>query len=323
MIENRVPPNSESPENKERIKKLRIEFGEFGIPKEGRPTSEDAIFASKEDLLFAIFDGVGGHSAGEVASSMAKENLERNSKAIEISNERKAVHPQQIAEQLSAKLVDADFQIYKEATEDPSKRKMGTTASVVKLFENPEGKMFAIIANAGDSRVYMLSAGKLKKLTRDDHALKALGVPPEEIKHLEEKLDRVKSINDLSGVEVAAFKTRNTISNYLGREDGAVVRTDIIELSAGDKIIITSDGIHDNLTTEEIEAIANEDLPAKSISTRLVRAARDRSEELDPETGEKHLRAKRDDMSTVVIEIEPKPRATPIEDEITQKIVRI
>ncbi len=322
MFGNRIPANTESPENKERIKKLRIEFGEFGIPKEGRLTSEDSILADEEYMLFAIFDGIGGHSAGEVASKMAMQSLKENSAMIGISSGKRVVSPQQIAEQLSAKLIDADFQIYKESTEDPSKRKMGTTASVVRLFENPEGKIFAIIANAGDSRVYMLSSGELKKLTRDDHALKALGVPSEEIKHLEEKLDRVKSINDLSGVEVAAFKTRNTISNYLGREDGAVVRTDIVELSAGDKIIITSDGIHDNLTTEEIERIVNEDLPAKSISTKLVRVARDRSEELDSETGERHLRAKKDDMSTVIIEVEPKPRETPIEDEITQKIVR-
>lgn len=309
-------------ESAERERKIRFESAEFSIPKEGKEISEDSVLVDNGNMVFGVFDGIGGHSAGEIASKIAKEILEENSEAIEISNDQRAASPQQISEKLSAKLIDADFRIYKESTEDPTKRKMGTTASVVKLFENPEGKMFAIIANVGDSRVYMLSAGKLKRLTKDDHTLKAFGLPAEDIEHLEKKLDSAKSINELNDIEIAAFRTRNTISNYLGRENGAVVRAAIIEPSAGDKIIITSDGIHDNLTGEEIEAIVKENLPVKNISTKLVRAAKDRSKELDAETGERHLRAKRDDMSVIVIEIEPRPGRVSIEDEITQKIIR-
>lgn len=322
MFENRMPGSGESPENKEQIERVRIEFGEFEIPKEGHATSEDSIFTDKEDMLFAVFDGLGGHSAGEVASKIASRRLKENRNKIETANRKRSADPQQVAEQLSSKLIGIDAEIYAESQKDPSKQKMGTTASVAKIFENPDGKRFVVVANAGDSRVYLFSDGKLKKITKDDNNLKSLGVREEDIERIEDKLDNAKSVDDLDDLGVAAFRMRNMVSNYLGKKNGAVIRTTILELSDGDKIVITSDGIHDNLATEEIEKIIGEDLPPKSVSTNLVRAARDRSEELDSETGERHLRAKKDDMSTVVIEIEPKPRGIPIEDEITQKIIR-
>jgi protein phosphatase len=316
MFEN---PNIQT-EKKEAEKKLAFESAAFNIPKEGHPISEDSILVDDDHMLFGVFDGIGGHAAGEIASKIAVSKMKSSADQVSIPNGKIAASPNEVAEQLSSKLIFADAEIYKEAESDPAKRKMGTTASVVKLFASPENKKFAVIANAGDSRVYILANGKIKKVTRDDHALRSLGIPEEDLGHFEEKLDNAKSTDDLQDIEIAAFRARNAISNYLGRHDGATIKIYIAELAGGERIIITSDGIHDNLTTTEIEKVAKKDMTAKDIATALVKNAKDRSEELDPETGERHLRAKRDDMSAVVIEIEPKPGRTSIEDEITQKI---
>lgn len=318
MLENKNFDSFARPESKSEKERICFESAEFNIPKEGKAISEDSILLNEDAMVFGIFDGMGGHSAGEIASKIASSSVDRNF----CTQPENAKTPEEAAEHLGSKLLTADAEIYNETKRDPSKRKMGTTASVVELFTSSEAKKFAILANVGDSRIYLLSKGKLKKLTTDDHSLKQLGIPQEDFEYFESKLDEVTSPEELADIEILAFRNRNILSNYLGRESGAMVKTLVVELSSGDKIIITSDGIHDNLTTSEIESITKKDMVPKDIAAALARGAKDRSEELDSETGERHLRAKRDDMSAIVIEIEPRPGRVSIEDEITQKIIR-
>jgi serine/threonine protein phosphatase PrpC len=191
-----------------------------------RTHNEDA-FSLRPDLGFAIVaDGMGGYSAGEIASGIATsvltEALEerlRDPKALRGSDSR----------QLHRLMVDciehASASIFEAARREPSYQGMGTTL-VAALF-HPHGLS---IAHVGDSRAYRLRDGKLEQLTRD-HSF------------LQEQIDA-----GLITVEQARnSQDRNLVTRAMGVEPEVDVRT-------GDLYLICSDGLTEMLSDRRIEA---------------------------------------------------------------------
>jgi protein phosphatase len=106
--------------------------------------------------LFIVADGMGGHAAGEVASEMAVQTIERELQDLKDPNDTDA------EEKLAEALRLANRTIHDRTITEVDKQGMGTTASVLLLW----GEKY-LIGQVGDSRVYLLRDGELQQLTKD------------------------------------------------------------------------------------------------------------------------------------------------------------
>ena len=126
-----------------------------------RAANEDALLAVLADgaregqVLVAVADGMGGHKAGEVASALAVESLQRTFQEVDASET-----PQDL---LTHALQRGNQTIWEAAAEDVEKEGMGTTLVCALLTADGQ----AVIANVGDSRAYAFSAGEAVLVTVD------------------------------------------------------------------------------------------------------------------------------------------------------------
>ena len=117
-----------------------------------RTKNEDALLVAEEDRVLAVFDGLGGHPAGEVASEVAAESLRGTAAKAATS-----------VEELVTSVHTAHDAVVAAAGDDPDREDMATTAVVATL-----GDETAIVAHVGDSRAYLLDPdGRLQQVTRD------------------------------------------------------------------------------------------------------------------------------------------------------------
>ena len=102
-------------------------------------------------FVIALADGMGGHSAGEVASELVLSNLD-----FFVSDLPDGLTPEQVVEQLNAWLQSVNILVNSNGNSDPSKRDMGTTLVAVLYYD---GHFYWM--SCGDSRLYRLRGGKL------------------------------------------------------------------------------------------------------------------------------------------------------------------
>ncbi len=181
-----------------------------------RAGNEDNFFAGTNGArgLFVVADGMGGHAAGEVASEMAVRILQRELLQTEFALDRAADH-------LADALRRANRVIYERTLAEVDKQGMGTTASVLLLFE---GRY--LIGQIGDSRIYLLRDGSLRQLTKD-HS------------YVQEQVD--------AGFLTAEQARYHPYSNVITRCVGAseLVEPDVYEgeVRSGDLFLVASDGL--------------------------------------------------------------------------------
>ncbi len=285
-----IPIEPESQETKKEQEPGNFDFQYKTIASEEHPDiNEDAVFVKKDEKIFGILDGVGGYAAGNIASrEAAKYIIEGLQKLPE------GLTPQETQNELKRILLEANIKLLNLAEKNPELAKMGSTASVVKIYEGPQNEKKAIIGNVGDSRVYILRDGQLKQITLDDSVVREKIEDEEQAKVVQEKLNNAIDPEILSDLEKILFARRNQITQALGRTD-IEPRMHIIDVQENDKLIVTSDGIHDNLTDKEILNILNNAKNNQEAVENLTNAAINRSHE-------SHPRAKSDDMSAIVFE---------------------
>lgn len=249
-------------------------------------------------LVAGVFDGMGGHVAGDAASRTAREIVEKELSRIDAQNP-----PEEMAQSLAEAFQRAQEEIQKKLAHTAA----GTTATVAVLRPQPDGDCELWIAQAGDSRAYLFSPRQeLSALTIDnlrpakDSRIMILDVrelPPENVQNqkLLAEVDSEKGFNDLPKFLQVAFAMRNLVNNVL--MDGEPYRPLVFtgKVAKKSKILLTSDGVHDNLTDSEIREIlvrhGSEEAPQK-----LVEAARERADDSG------HFRHKDDDITAVLIE---------------------
>jgi len=262
---------------------------------ENRPQrNEDAILINKEKGVFGIFDGMGGHAAGDKASQEVKIYI-----AEALQKLPNNFTPQLIQKELEKAFYGANNKLLQLAQENPDLVGMGTTASVVKIWESAQGDRKAVIANIGDSRVYVYRADKkLEQITLDDNIISYSINNEQRARDVQQKLNNVVdfNFNNLSIQEKEWFNKRHQISQALGIDNSVEPRLYIVPIHAEEKIVITSDGIHDNLTDEEIAQALCVALDNEIAVKDLIRSAKKRSRE-------QNLRARSDDMSAIIFEI--------------------
>lgn len=163
----------------------------------------------------AVADGVGGNNAGAVASQFVAEEL------------RKCDHTIENLTKINRKLIER-------SRTDEALAGMATTLAMVDFTEDS-----AKITYAGNTRVYAVVNGKyLKQLTRDDTTLEYL-----------------LATGQLNAMTAETFNRKNEITACFGAGNPALLKLKQIDVSGQDTLIVTSDGIHDHVSIDDMEDI--------------------------------------------------------------------
>ena len=189
--------------------------------------------------LFAVCDGMGGHAAGEIASAIAVEAIAKNAPD----------HADDIL--LGAAVEAANHAVIEGAETGRGRAGMGCTASCCLL----EDSRMAI-AHVGDSRIYLLHHGMLVRLTHD-HS------------YVEELVDA----GEITADEARVHPSRSVITRALGSDPDMYADHFTIDVIAGDRIIICSDGLSSMVEDSEIEAIAVSSTTPQAAADAFVAAA--------------------------------------------------
>jgi serine/threonine protein phosphatase PrpC len=219
-----------------------------------RDHNEDNFLVDKKLALFIVADGMGGHAAGEVASAIAvrtvHEEIKREKELLDdyLSGATGAskVTTKDVVALLEHAVQRACSKIHEEAQADAAKRGMGTTLSALLVLGHQ-----GFIVHVGDSRIYLSRAGRVEQVT-EDHTV------------YNELIKRGK----LTREQIEQVEQKNAITRAVGVYERVEVDTLVIELIAGDVVVLASDGLHGYLeSTDELrERLALEaDLGVKAL----------------------------------------------------------
>lgn len=176
--------------------------------------------------LLGVADGIGGHSAGEIASSVAAREIQES---VVTNLESAEMH-----EALVKAIAKANSEVHLLSIENSEYQGMGTTIVLALIREGT-----AVVANVGDSRAYHVSAGGIRRITADHTAVEAL---------------RERGLIDEE--QARSHPDRNVLNRALGT--GPTVKPDVhdVRFRSGDILLLCSDGLSDSLRDDEItEAI--------------------------------------------------------------------
>jgi protein phosphatase len=219
-----------------------------------RSSNEDAFGFSVEHGVYVVCDGMGGAAAGEVASSVAVDEVLRH-----LTARREAgISLPKLAEKAVCAANDA---IFSRAQRNRKLNGMGTTLVAVVVEERR-----VWVLNVGDSRCYRLRNHRLEQLTLD-HSL------------VEEQV----RMGRMSHSEALRSPLRNVITRALGTQQCVTPDCFEYEAEAGDVFMLCSDGLTRELTDKTIESILSSngdsngsggEEPLERRCARLVEAAR-------------------------------------------------
>jgi serine/threonine protein phosphatase PrpC/CRP-like cAMP-binding protein len=202
-----------------------------------RDHNEDNFLVDKKLGLFIVADGMGGHAAGEVASAIAvrtvHEEIKREKELLD-DYESGATGASKVTTKDIVALVEHAVQracskIHEESSNDTAKRGMGTTLSAIVIVGHQ-----GFIAHVGDSRIYLQRAGHVQQVT-EDHTV------------FNELIKRGK----LTREQIEKVQQKNAITRAVGVYERVEVDTLVMELIAGDTLVLASDGLHGYLETPE------------------------------------------------------------------------
>jgi serine/threonine protein phosphatase PrpC len=195
--------------------------------------------------LMVVSDGMGGAAAGEVASEMSVKSLlealqdsppdlgagEKLNKATEVANER----------------------VWNFARQNPKLAGMGATLTAVLVQNN-----LAYISQVGDSRAYLIRAGRIKQLTKDQSLIQLL-----------------TDSGALQPDQLSAVP-HNVIMQALGTAPTVQVAMSVVELSRNDRLLLCSDGLSNKVEPEEMLDILDNESNVTSTCRKLVELANER-----------------------------------------------
>lgn len=204
-----------------------------------RPGNEDAYLM--EPPLFAVADGLGGHRAGEIASTIAVETL--------YAHAPKHADAKGLARAVRA----ANAAVIEAAEQGRGREGMGTTLTAAMV----DGTRIAL-AHVGDSRAYLLARGELVQLT-EDHSLVG---------------DMVRS-GTLSAEAARVHPNRSVITRALGSDPNMVADAFEVDASPGDRLLLCTDGLTGMLEDAAIAEVLRTAPTPKAAVARLIAAAND------------------------------------------------
>lgn len=231
-----------------------MRFDVYGITDTGcvRELNEDSYsicgFKKNSEPGFCVVaDGMGGHNAGEVASRLAVNFINKSLNDILTENDNPDI-PRRINDALNS----ANESIYRMSKEDSSRSGMGTTA-VVCAFANSEG----YIANIGDSRAYACRNDEIYQITVD-HSI----------------VEEMVANGSITKEEARIHPQKNIITRAVGSDEKTKADIFEYEYKPGDSIVMCSDGLSGMVEDNEILDIVNKGSGSKDIAEKLCSIAK-------------------------------------------------
>ena len=215
-----------------------------------RAHNEDSLRLFREENLFIVADGMGGHASGEVASQMSVETLAEFFRATAEDDEVTWPYKMDKGRKYEENRVVTGIKlsnrkIFESASRDSKLKGMGTTICVL-FFVNAG----CYVGHVGDSRVYRYRNGKLTQLT-EDHSL----------------LNDYIKMKNLTPEEIEAFPHKNVIVRALGMKETVQVDVHHEVPETGDIYLLCSDGLSGMVNDDNINRIlsdADSDLDKKA-----------------------------------------------------------
>jgi protein phosphatase len=223
-----------------------------------RRTSNEDSHCERADIgLFVVADGMGGHVAGEVASSVAVDAIQ-SFIAETASADRNRTWPFPFepslsleANRLKAAFKLANRKIASKIAEVNDLRGMATTASAILA-----GAKSGCVAHVGDSRVYCLRDGALVQITHDHSWVE----------------EQVRA-GTMSPSAARQHPWRNVVTRALAGGDDPEVDVNEVTLEPGDRVLLCSDGLFAVLPNDRIVDILRQDGALETICGKLIDAA--------------------------------------------------
>jgi serine/threonine protein phosphatase PrpC len=202
-----------------------------------RSNNEDAFLIDDQRALFAVADGMGGHRGGEVASHTAIEAL------------RAAVAN---GTPLHDAITRANAAVIARAAGNDELTGMGTTLTALIAI----GGRQLLVGHVGDSRAYILHDGNLHRAT-DDHSL----------------VEELVREGRLTPEQAESHPQRNIVTRALGVDANVDVDLYTLDIEAGDRIVLCSDGLTTMVRERDIERLARTETDPQRLADALVGAA--------------------------------------------------
>ncbi|MCX7553494.1 protein phosphatase 2C domain-containing protein [Marinicella sp. S1101] len=200
-----------------------------------RDHNEDTYGIDLEHGLFLVADGMGGHDHGEIASALARDNI-----LSSIKNDTP----------IRQAILDANQEIINSSLEKPGDLPMGTTIAILKV-NNDEFEC----AWVGDSRVYKFTNNQLQPIS-SDHS------------YVQELVDQEL----ITASQARSHPHRNVVTQALGVTDNSEIKISLDHgnINPGDKFLICSDGLTEEVDDERIAQIISKSLSPKEIGDQLM-----------------------------------------------------
>jgi protein phosphatase len=207
-----------------------------------RASNQDRLLATAS--LFVVADGMGGHAGGDVASRLAVDALET------------AFGRAPTGAGLVSAVDAANAVVWEQSLEHAELRGMGTTLTAVALV-NEQGRDVLVLVNVGDSRSYRLHDGTLTQISAD-HSL----------------AEEMVRTGELTPAEAAVHPHRHVLTRALGVAETVAVDLWRVVPVRGDRFLLCSDGLSNEVTDAEIAAVLVEQPEPQQAADELVARAR-------------------------------------------------
>ena len=210
-----------------------------------RPSNEDAFGFSVEHGVYVVCDGMGGAAAGEIASSLAVDEMLRM--LTDRSGDPAPLTQLEVEEAIAA----ANESIFSRSQRNHKLSGMGTTLVGLVAAENR-----VLVLNVGDSRCYRMRHRQLQQITLD-HSL------------VEEQV----RMGRMTPSEALRSPLRNVITRALGTQSQTTPDIFALDAEVGDLFLLCSDGLTRELSDLDLTAMLSVDLPLDEMCNRLVEGA--------------------------------------------------
>ncbi len=215
-----------------------------------RNNNEDACYVMRKDKVFIVADGVGGNNSGEVASRTCVDEV---AKYVETHALSVLQNKDDVKQYFQDCIKTVNFKILELSQTHEENWGMATTAVIAYL---KAGVLH--VFNVGDSRAYILRNGVLTQITEDHTYVNSL----------------IKA-GRLSKEEAAHHENRNMITRAVGADYRIESDYYNVPVRAGDRILISTDGLHGEVEHQELTRIVSEDRNMTDICENLVNAAKE------------------------------------------------
>ncbi|WP_066381346.1 MULTISPECIES: Stp1/IreP family PP2C-type Ser/Thr phosphatase [unclassified Anabaena] len=225
---------------------MKLNFTGLSDPGLVRSNNQDHYYIDPEGRFFIVADGMGGHAGGEEASRIATKEIQE----YLLANWNASESPEKLLEQA---LWQANEAILQDQQSHPERADMGTTAVVVIFYHDAPW-----CAHVGDSRLYRLRKSQLEQIT-EDHTWVA----------------RAIKVGDITAEEARIHPFRHVLSRCLGRDDLSQLDIHQLDVTIGDRLLLCSDGLTEELIDEKIAACLYDTPILDTAAKSLVEAAKE------------------------------------------------